>query len=78
VRQRYVELVRAAGQPESSDPDAAVNLMLAAMEGVKLRAVSEPEIGTQEEQAAIVEGLLGILGTVPQNTGYWVHEKSGR
>jgi AcrR family transcriptional regulator len=71
VRQQYVELVLAAvaaGQLESHDPDAAVNLMLAAMEGVKLRAVFEPEIGTQEEQAAIVEGLLGILGAIPQNT----------
>jgi AcrR family transcriptional regulator len=80
VRQQYVELVRAAvaaGQLESCDPDAAVNLMLAAMEGVKLRAVFEPEIGTQEEQVAIVEGLLGILGAVRQNTRNQVHEKSG-
>jgi AcrR family transcriptional regulator len=72
VRQQYVELVRAAvaaGELETSDPEAAVNLMLAAMEGVKLRAVFEPEIAVQEQQAAIVEGLLGILGAAPHVTG---------
>ena len=66
VRQQYVELVRAAcaaGRLRSPDPEAAVNLMLSAIEGVKLRAVFEPHIAAPDEQSSIVEGLLGILGS---------------
>ncbi len=60
----YIGLVaaaNAAGQMNVSDPRVAVNLMLAAIEGVKLRAVYEPEIGEESEQQMIVEGLLAIL-----------------
>jgi AcrR family transcriptional regulator len=66
VRQQYVGLVSAAcaaGQLRSPDPEAAVNLMLSAIEGVKLRAVFEPQIACPDEQHAILEGLLGILGS---------------
>ncbi|MEN6493960.1 MAG: TetR/AcrR family transcriptional regulator [Thermoguttaceae bacterium] len=64
VREMYIGLVvaaTAAGQMEVADPRAAVNLMLATIEGVKLRAVFEPEIGDEAEQQAIVEGLLTVL-----------------
>lgn len=65
VRQQYVGLVQAAcaaGQLQLPDPEAAVNLMLSAIEGVKLRAVFEPQVAGPDEQTAILEGLLGILG----------------
>jgi hypothetical protein len=38
-----------------------VDLMLAAMEGVKLRAGFEPHIGEPSEQRTIVDGLMTIL-----------------
>jgi AcrR family transcriptional regulator len=66
VRQQYIGLVSAAcaaGELHSPDPEAAVNLMLSAIEGVKLRAVFEPQIASPDEQSAILEGLLGILGS---------------
>jgi AcrR family transcriptional regulator len=65
VRDFYVGLVRAAGAAgalEVKDPVEAVNLMLAAMEGVKLRALFEPEICLPEEEARLLEGLKEILG----------------
>lgn len=68
VRQQYVELLRAvcaAGQLQTPDPVAAVNLMLAALEGVKLRAVFEPQIAAPDEQSSIVDGLLSVLGSPP-------------
>lgn len=66
VRQQYVGLVAAAcaaGALQCPDPEAAVNLMLSAIEGVKLRAVFEPQIASPDEQTAIFAGLLGILGS---------------
>ncbi|MBC8328258.1 MAG: TetR/AcrR family transcriptional regulator [Planctomycetes bacterium] len=68
VREMYVGLlmaVEAAGQLEIVDSRAAVDLMLAAMEGVKMRAAFEPRIGDAEEQRAVVAGLLGILSAPP-------------
>ena len=65
VRQMYVGLVQAAcvlGELSTPDPEAAVNLMLSAMEGVKLRATFEPHIAAPDEQAVIVAGLMQILG----------------
>lgn len=70
VRQMYVGLVRAAhqaGRIDSPDPDGAVNLMLAALEGIKIRAVFEPEVGAADEQSRIVLGLLKILGHSPDS-----------
>lgn len=78
VRELYIGLltaVRASGQASIADPRAAVDLMLAAIEGVKLRAVYEPHIACEEEQRAIVEGLMGIL--VPSNTT-WQASASGQ
>ncbi len=73
VRELYIGLlaaVKAAGQSSVEDPRVTVDLMLAAIEGVKLRAVYEPHIACEEEQRTIVEGLMGILvpsGTVQSN-----------
>ena len=65
VREFYIGLLRAAalaGQVQVADPDQAVNLMLAAMEGIKLRALFEPEICSTREEAKVVAGLREILG----------------
>jgi AcrR family transcriptional regulator len=65
VRAFYVGLVKAAslaGAIDAKDPVQAVNLMLAAMEGVKFRALFEPEICSPDEEGRLVEGLKEILG----------------
>jgi AcrR family transcriptional regulator len=64
VREHYIGLltaVQAAGQASAANPRTAVDLMLAAIEGVKVRAVYEPHIACEEEQRTIVEGLMSIL-----------------
>ena len=65
VRELYVGLLTAvkdAGDLRTvDDPRTAVDLMLAAIEGVKLRAVYEPHIAAEEEQRTIVDGLMRIL-----------------
>ena len=64
VREMYVGLVeaaQAAGQLETEDARRSVDLMLAAMEGIKMRAVFEPRICTPREQREIVHGLFRIL-----------------
>lgn len=69
VREFYIGLVKtaaSAGRIHVSDPEQAVNLMLAAMEGVKLRALFEPEICSEQEEARIVAGLWEILGYRPE------------
>ncbi|NLS90832.1 MAG: helix-turn-helix transcriptional regulator [Planctomycetaceae bacterium] len=71
VRELYIGLLaaaKAAGQAHVDDPRAAVDLMLAAIEGVKLRAVYEPHIACPAEQRTIVGGLMSILQgqTCPQ------------
>jgi AcrR family transcriptional regulator len=65
VRAFYVGLVKAAalaGAVRVEDPVQAVNLMLAAMEGVKLRALFEPEICSPHEEARLLDDLKAILG----------------
>jgi AcrR family transcriptional regulator len=65
VRSFYVGLVRAAalaGAVGVGDAEQAVNLMLAAMEGIKLRALFEPEICSAAEESRLLEGLKDILG----------------
>ena len=65
VRELYVGLVeaaKAAGQVHVDDPRRAVNLMLTAMEGVKQRALFEPDICTAADQQMVVEDLMRILG----------------
>jgi hypothetical protein len=64
VREFYIGLVTAAqatGKLPAGDARRAVDLMLEAMEGLKLRAGFEPHIAEPSEQRAIVEGLLGIF-----------------
>lgn len=76
VREMYVGLVaaaQAARQLPDADPRAAVELMLAAIEGVKMQAAFEPHISSPEEQQEIVAGLLAFLhlavGAQPTVTG---------
>jgi AcrR family transcriptional regulator len=64
VREFYVGLlaaVIASGQLETGDPRASVDLMLEAIEGIKLRATFERHIAESAEQEKLVEGLMGIL-----------------
>jgi len=64
VREMYVGLllaVQEVGGSDVGDPRRAVDLMLAAIEGVKMRAALEPHICDREEQRSIVDGLLTIL-----------------
>lgn len=82
VREFYVGLIlsaQAAGEVSGSlDARRAVDLMLVAIEGIKLRAAFEPHIAHQQEQKATVDELLGILGVstdgrradrIPDSTG---------
>jgi len=65
VREFYIGLVRAAahaGQLQADDPERQVNLMLEAIEGIKLRAMFEPQICAPDEEAEIVRSLLQVLG----------------
>ncbi len=64
VRTFYVGLVTAArndGGIATGDARRAVDLMLEAMEGLKLRAGFEPHIARPAERRAIVAGLLGVF-----------------
>ena len=64
VRDFYVCLVKdaqRAGALAESDARRDVDLMLEAMEGLKLRAGFEPHIAKPAERLAIVEGLLGVF-----------------
>ncbi len=64
VREMYVGLVlaaEAAGCLRTSGVRRAVDLMLATIEGVKIRAAFEPHIADPTEQQSIVEGLMGVL-----------------
>lgn len=68
VREFYIGLVRAAvlaGVARVDDPERAVNLMLATMEGIKLRALFEPEICSAAEEERTLAGLKDILGFRP-------------
>ena len=65
VREQYVALASAAqeaGQLQPGDARRRVDLMLCALEGIKLRATYEPEIGDGAEMRVIVGELLGMLG----------------
>ena len=69
VREIYIGLVlaaQAANQIEVGDARKSVDLMLAAIEGVKMRAAFEPHIAETAEQQSIVEGLLGIIASPSQ------------
>lgn len=61
VRKFYVKLVEDAGVGVA-DPTRAVNLMLEVFEGIKLRAMFEPEICAPSEAGRMVVELKQILG----------------
>ena len=68
VREFYIGLVKAAslaGEILVEDPEQTVNTMLATMEGIKLRALFEPEICAPDEEQKILAGLKQILGFAP-------------
>jgi AcrR family transcriptional regulator len=78
VREMFIGLVRAvqaSGRVRGGNPKASVDLMLAAMEGVKLRAVFEPHIAEPAEQQAIVAGLMHILLSSDSNNQELDHAK---
>lgn len=68
VREMYMQLLTEAAAAEGwtvKRPRNAVDLMLTAMEGIKLRAAFEPQIGDEDEQRTMVEGLWQILTRAP-------------
>lgn len=65
VRAFYIDLLKdavTAGEITSRDPETAVDLMLAAMEGYKLRALFEPELCAPRAERRITMELLGLIG----------------
>lgn len=65
VRAFYIDLVeeaRATGESRAEDAAAAVDLMLAAMEGYKLRALFEPDLCARPAEKRIARELLGLVG----------------
>ena len=65
VKSFYISLLLDAvtsGEVTTSDPEAAVDLMLAAMEGYKLRALFEPRLCAHSAESRIARELLGIVG----------------
>jgi AcrR family transcriptional regulator len=65
VREMYVGLVvaaRKARQIRVVNPRQVVDLMLAAIEGIKQRAAFEPQVLDDCERESMVEGLMQILG----------------
>ncbi len=65
VRIFYVDLLTdaiASGEAESRDAEAAVDLMLAAMEGYKLRALFEPSLCAPSAERRICAALLDQVG----------------
>ncbi len=56
-----VSAVRAESGSNGSDARHSVDLMLAAIEGVKLRAGFEPHVADPAEQRAIVDGMMHYL-----------------
>lgn len=68
VRAFYIDLLKdalAAGDVTSGNPETAVDLMLAAMEGYKLRALFEPELCAPRAERRIANELLGLVGISP-------------
>lgn len=72
VREVFVGLALAAqatGQLPAGDVRRPVDLMLEAMEGLKLRAGFEPQVARRSEQARLAEGLWGVLARPGIPTG---------
>jgi hypothetical protein len=65
VKTCYVTLLEdaaAAGEVAPGDPEKAVDLMLSAMEGYKLRALFEPELCARSAERRISAELLRLVG----------------
>lgn len=65
VKTFYLNLLvnaTAAGELAPGDPEKAVDLMLSAMEGYKLRALFEPELCARSAERRISAELLGLVG----------------
>ena len=65
VKTFYVTLLEAAaaaGEVAPGDPEKAVDLMLSAMEGYKLRALFEPELCARSAERRISAELLRLVG----------------
>lgn len=65
VKAFYIRLLQqsmASGAVATASPESAVDLMLAAMEGYKLRALFEPELCAPSAEQRIGDELLAILG----------------
>lgn len=69
VREFYVGLVEAAmlsGGFFTPNPRDAVNTMLATMEGIKLRALFEPELCSAREERRMLQSLLAVFTHTPE------------
>jgi AcrR family transcriptional regulator len=65
VREFYIGLLKAAvaaGELTAANPEEAVEFMLSAMEGLKLRAQCEPHLFSPESERSIVASLKRSLG----------------
>ena len=67
VREFYIgllEAARAAGRIKTPDPQQAVDFLLAAMEGIKLQALFDPQLCSRHAEKQICEQLMRTLGCV--------------
>jgi AcrR family transcriptional regulator len=65
VREFYIGLVQAAratGKIQTTDPEQAVDFMLATMEGIKLQALYDSHLCSPDSEKAIVANLKRSLG----------------
>ena len=72
MRESYIGLVQAAratGKIQTTDPEQAVDIMLATMEGIKLQAHYNPRLCNPESEKAIVQSLQRALGFPDAKTG---------
>ncbi len=67
VREFYLGLLKAAMAAEdlkTTDPEQAVDFVLSAMEGIKLRAQHEPHLCSKQSKRSIVTSLKRNLGII--------------
>lgn len=70
VKAFYLELMEnaiASGEVSTGNPAMAVDLMLSAMEGYKLRALFEPELCARSAEKRISAELLAVVGLPPDS-----------
>ena len=78
VREMYVGLVlalHANGATNVASPRQAVNLMLAAIEGIKMQAAIAPGLDAPDEQQLLVDGLFGIVTAENGIDSPWSHRR---